>query len=117
MVTQNRLFAEFFRLTTVDVATGEAAAFSDPRTECDPATTGNEQREKNKEEEENSFLYRLLRSRCRCDKLMLLGAVSPTATLRIISIPCPSSQHRRLKCAPGETWFRDFEMLLCSSIL
>jgi len=30
----------------VDVATGEAAASTDPRTECDPATTGNEQRER-----------------------------------------------------------------------
>lgn len=68
--------------------------------------------ERKEENEGDSFLYRLSGSQCRCDRLMLSGAVSPTATLRIISIPCPSSRRCRLECAPGELK-RDFAISKC----
>lgn len=49
-VTRNRLFAEFFSINCGGCCpTGEDRRSTDPRTECDPATAENEQREEKRE--------------------------------------------------------------------
>lgn len=135
MVTRNRLFAEFFSINHSEYSHRRSSG-GPPILEENAARrrlrTSEERKNEENEEEEDSSLYHLLGSRCRCDKLMLLGTATPTATLRIISIPCPSIvgivpyrrvASRRVDSSPRSRWnavsrFRNaFTLAHCRSIM